>query len=295
MFARERYRSYPRTVPRTQQVYGPVCLPIGGKELAAQRGVWSNPDDAEVRSRVNSATNQVERYLGRSIVARTFDVLIDDLDNPEYIEIPRRPLLGVVAFSWRNTDGTYKVQDPATYWISEASDPGRIGPVYGSSWASGFFPSTFFGGTRFESFRIRVVAGYVYPFKVQPLDDGSFDGTLWSPNHALVEGQVVRVSRGLNDQVPGQLYEDTDYIVVNVAPNTFMLLDYNGNLLQSQDQQGNWSFIGEIPENIRRAIIITASHTMEFQGTGDKSARFNPTTLPEEAIELLKYDRVIAI
>jgi hypothetical protein len=297
MLARQVYRASPRIVPRAQLVSGPLCLPIGGNELSANRGLWSNPSDAEVRSRVKSATDQVERYLGRSIVARIYDVLIDDLANPEYIEIPKRPVLNVVSLSTRNTDGTYTLQSADTYWLSEARDPARVTPVYGTTWPLG--GGWFWGGTRLEAMKLRIVSGYVYPFKVRQPDTNAgevYDGTLWSPNHALMEGQLVRVSRGLNDQSPDQLFEDTDYIVVNVEPHKFQLVDFEGNLVVSTDQQQNWSFIGgDIPENIRRALIIAASHAVEVQTMGDKPARYHATTLPEEAVELLKYDRVIAI
>lgn len=289
--------------PRTRLVSPARCLPIPGKDVIAQMGVRVNVADLDLLDRIETATEHIERYTGRDLVSKRYDLYLDDvsstwpsafssswlpLDSPfrdPALNLPRSPLLSVLGVYTTTEDGTETTVDPLSYSVSKTGEPGRIALTSGYSWP-------YHRGI--EGFRVRFATGYVAPFQAD-------SGTLTVPDNPFVGGEILRVSRGLNDGFPGGLQERTPYTVTNVQGNTLQLLDEDGVLMDTVDttQLGGYSFLGEIPAPIRHEIaLMAAGRDMEAKEERNQkkvSSKQGPVHWVEGFEERLKYFRQITI
>jgi hypothetical protein len=276
------------------RVTPPVCLPISKKDWELTMRIKMSAAFDEVNLRIKTATELVEQFLGRVLVAQTWDMYADDYENTwpaiyqtqhwadsvfwNYaIELRKPPLQAVTGVFVRDEFGVETTVPQYVYYVSSSTDPGRISLQPGQVWP-------YHRG--FEGFRIRLVAGYVFPFQTA-------DGILTAPGHTLQSGQVIRLQRGPSDALPSGLFLDSDYTVTNVVGNTLQLLDSMGNLTAPADLN-TWNFLGEIPEPIRRAIVITSALEIGSDAPNRmaEEGRYAPVILPVTAEQLLEPYRM---
>jgi hypothetical protein len=287
---------------RTRLISGPACLPIRTAEVMKQTGLRGNEADPDLADRVKASTQLIEKYLNRVLVAQTWDLYLDDVASmfpssffssyptdsvflQSAIELPKSPLLSVVGIYLTDDERTETAVDPKNYLVSTSLEAGRISLVPGATWPY---------HRSFEGFRIRFVAGYVVPFKAE-------QGVLTLPNNPFQGGEILRVSRGLNEGLPNGIEADKDYQIANVSGNTLQLLDPDGNLMEQADTTsfGSYSFLGELPEPIRREIAVMAAGRDEEsekanQGRGGAKGR-RPVEYIDGFEQRLKYFRLVSI
>lgn len=288
-------RSLPKVSvrPRAKLAIGPLCQPIAIKDIQTTMKLKVSLATNEAMQRIRTATASAERFTNRVFVAQTWDMVLDGApyeipsvfityagDTPFgslAIDLVKIPLLGVLGIYVTDESGIETQVDPNVYWVSYTQNGGRIALRSGQAWP-------YHRG--FEGFRVRFVAGYAFPFTVS-------GGVISAPNHLLVNNQVIRVQTAEGD-LPSGLQPDTDYTVSNVGPGTLQLLDDTGAVVVPGDQD-SYSFLGEIPEPIRRAIVITAALEIGGDDPSKEGNRYAPVMLPITALELLRPYRIISI
>jgi hypothetical protein len=286
---------------RSRLVSGSRCLPIPATDLFSNTGLRGNPNLPDLTERIAAATELVEQYLNRIIVSQIWDMYVDDIgttypsvffsdsmpiDSPfrDYaLNLVRSPAINVLGIYATDDFGAETAIDPSLYFVSKTADPGRIALTPGSYWPY---------HRPVEGFRVRFGAGYVVPFKAS-------QGVLTAPSNPFLGGEFVRITKGLNDGLPNQIEDRVEYQVTNVQGNDLQLLDADGNLMEQVDtsQLGNYSFLGAIPEPIRREIALMASGQDERSEKAPAKAGKSRSVIEflDGYEERLKYYRLISI
>lgn len=131
-------------------VTAPSTYPVTLAEVKTLLRVDGNDNDALIMSYIAAATDHIESYTGRAIVAQTWELLLDCFS--EAIMLPKGPVSAVTAVNYYDSAGALQTISAANYAVDLASDPQWIVPVSGIAWptvASGV-----------NNVIIRFVAGY---------------------------------------------------------------------------------------------------------------------------------------
>ena len=97
---------------------------------------WSRADgpadEAALTIALEAAISAVETFLGRSLGAQTWRLVLDDFTAE--ILLPRGPVTGIEAFTYLDTAGADQAVDPEIYTLDLVSDPQRIVINDDASW-----------------------------------------------------------------------------------------------------------------------------------------------------------------
>jgi hypothetical protein len=181
----------------------------------------------------------------------------------------------------RDETGAETLVDPSTYWVSTHVMPGRIAQKIDASW-----PDT--AGRAFECFRVNYTAGYLTPFTVT---DGS--ATISAPGHNYAVGQIVPITNR-DGALPQPFVNHQSYYVVASTPSagTLQLSATSGGtaIIPTTTGSGN-QFLGELPDAIRRSILIAAGEDRFGNTRGEKRGE-QKGSLPPYGEDLWKSEKI---
>ncbi len=130
----------------------PSIEPITLAELKEFARIDGDDEDTLLESLITSARTLVENYLNRALIEQVITLRLDEWPG-EIIELPRPPLLSIVAVETLDEDDVATVYDSDNYYISTVSEPGLLliknGVVFPQN------TNRYYGG-----FQIRYKAGY---------------------------------------------------------------------------------------------------------------------------------------
>ncbi len=141
-----------------KQLTAPTTEPV----TLAEAKLWcrieddDTSQDAMLLLLITAARERAEDITARAFARRTFELRLDAFpadDSP--IELPRPPLVSVESLTYATADGDVAIAGSPEGWLVDLGGdehPGRISPLYGSSWPSAL--------TQPGSVRIRYTAGY---------------------------------------------------------------------------------------------------------------------------------------
>jgi len=244
------------TIPELREVTPPIGEPLGIQDYLNAANVKIKTQKDNLAQKIVMARQAVEEYTGRALVTRVVDQIISyDIEQPMDILTLRMPPV-------RKINGVY-IYDPygneslvasTVYFKSMTSDPyTTIGLFPGQIWGS-FLAD-------FEAFRINTVCGY--STLVTSID--VISNVITATGHPYTNGEIVRLQLAYDDDtaplVPGGLALFTNYYAINVSGDNLQLAATPiGAAIDITDEGSGKIFLGEIPEKLRRAILITAAN-----------------------------------
>jgi uncharacterized phiE125 gp8 family phage protein len=128
----------------------PTELPVSLAEAKAQCRVLHDDEDDLLDGLIAAATSMVEDYTGRSLMAQTWRLTIDEF--ADRILLPRGPVQSVSAFTVLPQTGSAATVDSALYALDNESDPAAIVRQPSASWPT--------PGDRVNPISITYLAGY---------------------------------------------------------------------------------------------------------------------------------------
>jgi uncharacterized phiE125 gp8 family phage protein len=129
----------------------PATEPVSLSEAEAHLRLDDDDTDVVLRL-ITSARQFVEKYLGRALVAQTWDLAIDEFPAGAIV-LAKGRLASVTSVTYRDADGAEQTLATSAYQVDDVSVPGRVLPAPGTSW-----PET--EADRVNAVRVRFVAGY---------------------------------------------------------------------------------------------------------------------------------------
>lgn len=110
-------------------------------------------EDTLLTGLIQAAREYVEGYQNRALCTQTWELVLDDWPDDDYIEIPLPPLQSVTSIKYKDETGAETTWDGANYIVDPDSYLGRVVLAYGLSWPTDdLYPA--------GAIRIRFVAGY---------------------------------------------------------------------------------------------------------------------------------------
>lgn len=136
----------------------PAEEPVTTTEAKNRLRVSVTNDDTDLAQLIKECRAACEAVTRRQFVTATWTLTLDEFprwDGVRWggIRLPRPPLQSVTWVKYYDTDGVQQTLNSTLYHVSTAGEPGRIIPVYSSSW-----PLTQAG--RPDAVEVRFVAGY---------------------------------------------------------------------------------------------------------------------------------------
>lgn len=139
-----------------QTAIAPVTLPVSLPEVKARLDIADTDDtnDAELMALIRASTDNVEKYLRRSLIDRTLTMFLDRFpgkplpwwdgvreiadteltDLTEPIMLPLPPIDSVVYVKAHKQDNSEVTVAATEYFVDKVSEPGRIMLRIGSTW-----------------------------------------------------------------------------------------------------------------------------------------------------------------
>jgi hypothetical protein len=303
-----------RLAQKLRLINPPVCEPILQTLEEETLRVQVATATWEGNNRIASARRTIEKYIRRPLVQQTWDMFVDDeryLETSplfsyffdyrpwsQYIEIelPLPPFLclgGVWTRWWSGneilqqgplvgfqaaTDAAVVANPGDIYWLSSADDAARIRLIPDSDWTE---------HRGFEGFRIRLTAGYVIPFKT--LTGGNI-ATNGITNLGVGSTFMISSPSGVPPQGM-QFYTPYTITAIVDPPNntTFTIVGPGSVAPVTVNDTTDWFFIGEIPDDIIRALIMIAGLDQWASSPGRLfgAGRFAPINFPIDPLDLL--------
>lgn len=131
-------------------VTAPTTFPVTVAEAKAQARVAFDDDDTLIGDYVSAATDMIERYIGRSIMQQTWEVVLDGFSDS--ITLPKGPVQSVTSVKYKDAAGGEQTVSSANYIFDGVSDPQRVVKVSDYAW-----PTV---SAEVNSVTVRFVAGY---------------------------------------------------------------------------------------------------------------------------------------
>lgn len=117
----------------------------------------SQGDTNELTRLICAAEERGEAATGRAYLTQTWELVLEDWPDADWIELPKAPLQSVTSVKYYDTAGVQQTWAATNYTVSAPAGPraarGRIGLAYGMTW-----PSLY--GQTIGNVTIRFVAGY---------------------------------------------------------------------------------------------------------------------------------------
>jgi uncharacterized phiE125 gp8 family phage protein len=234
-----------------RQIVPPSCTGVDYSDYLTFGRKLPNADPMLLQMKADAGVEIAERYTGLCLVNQVVDQFCD---NPvDEVELVNSPVRLVQSVNWTNIDGVEAAVDTDIYVASAIDNPRRLSLQIGNSWPQ---PSR-----QFEGLRVRTICGYATPF--------TFDSprtTLTATNHPYSNGDAVTVSCTGGDLPASVRTSSVFYVVNSVALTSVQLSQTPGGSAYAFLDKGTkresanffQMFLGRIPPNIVRAIIIIA-------------------------------------
>lgn len=130
-------------------ITAPTTEPVTLADAKSHLRVSGTDDDALITALISAARQDAEHRLGRALITQTWELTLDAFTDT--IELPLPVLASVTSIKYIDATGTEITLSSAAYTVDTDSEPGRVYPVYGTSWP-GIRSQT-------NAVRIRYVAG----------------------------------------------------------------------------------------------------------------------------------------
>lgn len=176
-------------------VTAPTTLPVTLAEAKAHLRVDFDDDDTAITAMIRAAIAHAEQFTGRALIEQTWDLLLDAFPTGS-IDLPRAPLIEVTGVYYLDSAGVEQTLSSSSYVVDSASEPARVGLVYGGTWPAALDQAA--------AVRVRFVAGYIddaspvsanvpYDIKAAIL---LIVGSLYANREDVVSGQTYTLSWG---------------------------------------------------------------------------------------------------
>jgi uncharacterized phiE125 gp8 family phage protein len=131
----------------------PDSDPISLTEAKEHLRVDFDDEDSSIAAMIKAATLAIQNRCDRTLMPTTWDLVLDAWPTcPEYIRLPRPPLISVESVNYVDPDGMEVELDQSEYEVDTSSLHGWVVPVSTSGWPS--IKETI------NAVRVRFVAGY---------------------------------------------------------------------------------------------------------------------------------------
>lgn len=117
-------------------VTAPVEYPITLEEAKEHLRVDTNDFDAEIQSKIELATQEVENATGYKLISQTWTYNLDQLYN--IIKIPYYPLTSVSSISYKDDNNATQTLSSALYVVDTKAKPGKVTQAYNQT-----YPTTY--------------------------------------------------------------------------------------------------------------------------------------------------------
>lgn len=128
------------------------ATPVSRTEFKAHASIEIADDDDMIDDIIESATNEVERYLWRQLVTATFTLTLDAFPLDDFIDLPRPPLATVTHVKYYDTANVLQTFSTDSWDPDITCEAGRIYVDRSVGW-----PSTYY---RRNAVTIEYTAGY---------------------------------------------------------------------------------------------------------------------------------------
>ena len=119
-------------------VTAPASEPVSLVEAKEHLRVSHDEENVLIEQLIQSAREQVENDTARALFTQTLRLSLDRFPSgpDNAIRLPRPPLASVSSIAYVDTAGDSQTLSGAAYQVDAYSEPGRVVPVYGTSWPS---------------------------------------------------------------------------------------------------------------------------------------------------------------
>lgn len=111
-------------------------------------------EDTQLDAWISAAREYGEDYTGHAFAPQTWELMLDDFPEEDYITIPLTPLTSLTSIKYKNSAGSETTATVTTDYLVDADNqPGKVFLPYGETWPD-FTPYPY------DAVRIRFVCGY---------------------------------------------------------------------------------------------------------------------------------------
>jgi uncharacterized phiE125 gp8 family phage protein len=103
----------------------PTSYPVTITEIKEFARIDGNEEDSILEVFLSGVVNNVEAYLGRALITRTYKMVMDEWNDRE-IELPMPPLISVSSIKTIDEDNVETTYDSSNYFVITESIPGRV-------------------------------------------------------------------------------------------------------------------------------------------------------------------------
>jgi uncharacterized phiE125 gp8 family phage protein len=103
----------------------PTDYPVTVDEIKNFARIDGNDEDSILENFLAGVVENVEAYLGRALITRTYKLFLDEWNSKE-IELPRPPLISVSSIVTIDEDDKETEYDSSKYYAVTSSIPGRV-------------------------------------------------------------------------------------------------------------------------------------------------------------------------
>jgi uncharacterized phiE125 gp8 family phage protein len=108
-----------------KMITDPSEYPVTITEIKEFARIDGNEEDTILEVFLAGTVNSIEAYLGRSLITRTYKMIMDEWNSKE-IELPMPPLVSVSSIKTIDEDNVETIYDNNNYFVVTESIPGRI-------------------------------------------------------------------------------------------------------------------------------------------------------------------------
>lgn len=246
----------------------PSAEPLHLSEVKKYLRVDHSEDDELLALMLSAARQRAEAVTRRAFLFQTLELSLDGFPtlSGEPIELPRPPLLSLVAVRYIDTAGVQQTWDSSNYQLDTSSLVARLRPKPNVTW-----PSTLVG--KIASVKIEYQAGHETPVANVNLAGNA----LVFSSHAFVDGDRVRLHNS-GGALPSPLAANTDYYVVGSTPTSISLSTSAGGAAITLLNVGNGQHYvaqaryGTLPGNIRLAMLNLVAGDYDQRGTAAQAS-----------------------
>lgn len=229
----------------------PMGEPISLTEAKLHLRVDGSTDDTLITSLIKAAREYCEAFQGRTYMATTFQMKMDDWPN-DTMKMPNAPLWSVDSITYVDSGGTTQTCASTVYSIDKVAEPGILYVEYQQVWPS-------HRGT-YNDITINFNAGYSASFTAADTD------VCTCSSRTFANADKVRIYNS-GGALPAGLSTDTDYYVRDISGSTFKLYTAatGGTAVNITDAGTGTHYIGCVPASIVAAMKLLIGHLYEHR------------------------------
>ena len=249
------------------QTVAPTAYPVGLAEAKDHLRVDHTEQDTLITGLIAAATEAVEVFTGRQLVAATWQMRLDAF-WPGYLWLPHPPLLSISSIQYVDENGDTQTLSSSTYDVNVNGLIGQLYLAYGQSW-----PTTL---GHPNSVIVTYMAGHGAPFTANASTD-----KLTLAGRVPADGDCVQLQNvgGEDGALPAGLSALTNYYMIESSGQTCELsTSSGGSKVDITDTGTGTHFLGVIPEECRAAIKLLLADLYEHpEAQAEGSLRENAT------------------